>query len=255
LVVHGSLLAMMMWLFSKANSMTSLLCFVLVGGLIVATSFSALARKRAVVNLLVATMLVAVALPLFLSTGTGLLKAVGRDATLTGRTDVWKDALAVDTSPILGAGFETFWLGAPLNQPGSTRSWHVNEAHNGYLEVYLNLGLIGVMLLAAVIVTGYRNALAWLRREPEAGSLMLAFFVVELVYSFTEAGFRMLNLVWIFFMLAALAVPRSRSAWNTVKARDSMAEAAVPELQTAPAGAYTPDEPAGRKSLSSSLCE
>ena len=211
LIVHGTLLAMVMWLFSKANSMTSLLCFMLASGLIVAISVPALARKRAVVNLLVVTVLAIVPLTLFLDTGTDLLQTVGRDATLTGRTEIWKDALAIHTSPIWGAGFESFWLGAPLDGLGSGRWWHVNEAHNGYLEVYLNLGWVGVVLLAVVIVIGYQNAIGMLRRHPEAGGLLLAYWVVGLTYSFTEAGFRMMNLVWISFLLAAIAVPK-RSA-------------------------------------------
>jgi exopolysaccharide production protein ExoQ len=205
LIVHGTLLAMAMWIFSKANSMTALLCFVLGSGVIVATSIPGLARKRVVVNLLVVTVLASAALPLFLSVGTGVLTTFGRDATLTGRTDIWTEALAAVGNPMLGAGFESFWLSGPLDEG---RSFHVNEAHNGYLELYLNLGWIGVVLLAAVIVTGYRNVNGMLRQDPEEGGLLLAFFVVGLTYSMTEAGFRMMSLGWICFLLAALAVPK-----------------------------------------------
>ena len=155
-----------------------------------------------------ATVLAVAAFPLFLDVGTGLLKSVGRDPTLTGRTEIWKEALAVDRSPILGAGFESFWLGGPLDGPTSGRWWHVNEAHNGYLEVYLNLGWVGVVLLAVVIITGYRNVMGMLRRDPEAGGLLLAYWVFGVIYSFSEAGFRMMSLVWICFQLAAIAVPK-----------------------------------------------
>jgi O-antigen ligase len=227
LIVHGTFLAMVMWLFSKANSMTSLLCFVLASCLIVATSVPALGRKRAVVNMLLATVLVIPAFPLFLDTGSGLLKTVGRDATLTGRTEIWKEVLAVETSPILGAGFESFWLAAPLDRSGW--SFHVNEAHNGYLEVYLNLGWVGVVLLAAVILTGYRNVIGLLCWDSEAGTLLFAYFVVELTYSYTEAGFRMMNTVWIFFLLAAIAVPK-RSVPQTSRAREPLVEDVIPEL-------------------------
>jgi O-antigen ligase len=228
LIVHATFLVMVLWLFSKANSMTSLLCFVLASCLIVATSVPALARKRAVVHILVATVLIVPAFPLFLDTGTGLLKTVGRDATLTGRTEIWKEVLAIDTNPILGAGFESFWLGAPLDRPGSRWSFHVNEAHNGYLEVYLNLGWVGIVLLAAVIVTSYRNVIGLLCRDSEAGTLLLAYFVVELMYSFTEAGFRMMNTVWIFFLLAAIAVPK-RSVPQTSR-REPLADDIIPEM-------------------------
>lgn len=205
LIVHGTLLAMVIWLFTKANSVTSVLCFVMASGLIAATSVPALARKRAAVNLLVAAVLAVAVLPLFLDVGTGLLTTVGRDATLTGRTDIWKEALAVDTRPILGAGFESFWLGAPLDDRGF--SFHVNEAHNGYLEVYLNLGWVGVVLLAVLIVTGYRNVIGMLHRDAEAGGLLLAFWAVGVIYSLSEAGFRPMGLIWICFLLAAIANP------------------------------------------------
>ena len=106
---------MVIWILSKANSMTSLVCFVLVSGVLAATSVPALARRRVVVNLLVATVLLAAALPLFLNV-TGLLEILGRDASLTGRTEIWQEALALDRNPILGAGFESFWLGPRLDR-------------------------------------------------------------------------------------------------------------------------------------------
>jgi exopolysaccharide production protein ExoQ len=236
LIVHGTLLAMAMWLFSKANSMTALLCFVLASGLIVATSTPALARRRAVVNLLVATVVAVAAIPLFLGMGTGLLAAVGRDATLTGRTEIWKEALAVDTRPFLGAGFESFWLGGPLDGPTSGRWWHVNEAHNGYLELYLNLGWVGVALFAVVIVTGYRNVTRMLLLDSEVGGLRLAYWVIGVVYSFSEAGFRMMSLPWILFLMATIAVPE-RSAQKISGAR-----AAVPP----PSGVHAVRRPGAR---------
>lgn len=60
--------------------------------------------------------------------------------------------------------------------------------------------LAGVALLAVVIMTGYRNAIATFRREPEMGRLGLAYFTVGVAYSFTEAGFRMMSRVWFSFV-------------------------------------------------------
>ena len=53
-----------------------------------------------------------------------------------------------------------------------------------------------------MVVSGYRNALIALRREPNDGSLRLAFLTASLIYSMTEAGFRMLSPVWFVFLLA-----------------------------------------------------
>jgi len=74
-----------------------------------------------------------------------LLQTMGRNPTLTGRTEVWKAILPFAQNPIFGSGYESFWLGDRLvtigqmiNSPG------IQEAHNGYLEIYLNLGWIGL---------------------------------------------------------------------------------------------------------------
>jgi exopolysaccharide production protein ExoQ len=253
LIAHGVLLAMVLWLFWRANSMTSLACFTLASGVMVAVSLPALARKRNIAHLLVAAVVTMGFVALFLDSGGDMVRALGRDPSLTGRTEIWREALKIDENPLFGTGFESFWLGPRLEKMWSLHWWHPNEAHNGYLEVYLNLGWTGVALLAGVIVAGYRNAIAMLRRDPQIGRLGLAFVVVELIYSFTEAGFRTMNLVWICFLLAAVAVPRSRSAWNTLKVRNAMSETAVPEWHTAEGAGKSRE--AQYKSLSSSLCD
>jgi hypothetical protein len=61
-------------------------------------------------------------------------------------------------NPIFGAGYGGFWLGERLD-----RFWAMYptsppiQAHNGYIEVYLNLGLIGLILIASVLLSGLRT--------------------------------------------------------------------------------------------------
>ena len=47
--------------------------------------------------------------------------------------------------------------------------WHPNQAHNGYYEQYLNLGILGLVTLAAMIVAGYRKARKEMLVDPPAG--------------------------------------------------------------------------------------
>ncbi len=107
-------------------------------------------------------------------------------------------------NPIIGVGFESFWLGSRLNEVWSRLSqyMHVNEAHNGYIEIYLNLGWIGVVFIAAILISSYRAAVAAFRRDARFGGLMLAYVAAAACYGVTEAGFRMLNPIWIFLLLA-----------------------------------------------------
>jgi O-antigen ligase len=211
LLAHGVILVMVGWLFWKANSMTSLACFLLASCLLLATHFRSVARRPAAVHFMVAAVIGVCVSTLFLGLGTGALETIGRNSTLTDRTSIWAMVLGMGTNPLLGTGFESFWLGPRLESMWNAYSWGPGEAHNGYIEIYLNLGWIGVVLLAGVIVTGYQTVLAAFHRKLPTWNLVLAYFVVGVVYNFTEAAFfRMMAPAWILFLLAITRTPEIR---------------------------------------------
>jgi len=212
LIAQGVLLLMVLWLFRAANSMTSLACFLLASSVIATITLRSLARKRALVHLLVVAVLTVASFALFFDGGGDILEMMGRERTLTGRTDLWKELISMNQNPLVGTGFESFWLGQRREELAKIYWWRPNEAHNGYLEVYLNLGWIGVALIALVIATGYANVVNALRRDPESGAIRLGYFVAGIAYSFTEAAFRVLNPVWILFILAIVAVPKPNAS-------------------------------------------
>jgi O-antigen ligase len=207
LIAQAVLLLMMLWLFWMAGSMTSLACFLMATGLIAATNLSFVRRKPWVVHVLVAAIITVSFSALFLNAGGDLLQTVGRDPTLTGRTEIWSLVLGMTRNPMVGTGFESFWLGERLEKIWSVYWWHPNEAHNGYLELYLNLGWIGVTLFAIVLITGYRNVIRAFRRDPDLGSLGVAYFVVAVAYNFTESATKAFNPVWITFLMSIVALP------------------------------------------------
>jgi O-antigen ligase len=207
LMANGVAIAMVVWLFMRAHSMTSLACFLVAIGLIIATGFP-LARRMSVVHLLVSSVLLVCVAVLFLGAGGGVLGMMGRDSSLTGRTAIWQKILAIADHPWLGTGYESFWLGDRLRTIAAT--YHgINQAHNGYIEIFLNLGWIGVLLLGVVLATGYRNIVVAFRRDRGAAQLRLAYFVVGIVMNFTEASFKMMSPVWLLFLLAIMAIPRA----------------------------------------------
>jgi exopolysaccharide production protein ExoQ len=206
LIAHWIVLLTALWLLWEANSVTSNACFLLAGFVMaVLMHWPRLARKPAVVHMLVATVVLGAFCVLFLGIGSDLLKSAGRDSTLTGRYDIWHLAIGLDTNPLLGTGYESFWLGPRLEAVRKIYPNHVNQVHNGYLEVFLNVGWVGVTLLAVVIFTGYRRIVAAVVRRSVATDLCLAYFVVAVIYNFTEGGFKMMYPIWIFFLLATIA--------------------------------------------------
>jgi exopolysaccharide production protein ExoQ len=214
LVAISIVFAMILYLVLVVDSQTALACFLMADLLIVVTALGPVFRKPVFLSILVAAMLTVSFCVLFLGIGGGALSALGRDASLTGRTEVWQTVLPYAKNAWIGAGYENFWIGERL-QLFNRLLGGLNQAHNGYIEIYLNLGWVGLVLLGAIIVTGYRNVMKGMRTSPETSRLKLAFFFICLVYNFTEASFKMQSPVWIFFLWAALAAPDASRALKT----------------------------------------
>jgi O-antigen ligase len=114
--------------------------------------------------------------------------------------------LSQHTNPLFGTGFESFWLGSRLEAVWNMSVQGIQEAHNGYIELYLNLGWVGLLLLGWLIVSGYRKAFTAFRDDASEGRLRLGSLTAALIFSLTEAGFRMLSPIWFVFLLAIAGV-------------------------------------------------
>jgi len=214
LVALGAVLAMVVWLLWMCNSMTSICTLSMASIVMLLSTRPAFHRRPVLVHMLIAALLFVTIYGLFFQSSGGLIESLGRNPTLTGRTDVWRMVLSVPNNRLLGAGYESFWLGPRLEEmwqafPG----FLINEAHNGFIEILLTLGWIGEVLLGVLIVTGYRNVNDCFRRDRDFGSLRMALFLPVIVTGMTEAAFRMMGPPWIVFLLASAApIPALRKA-------------------------------------------
>ena len=207
LVAIGTVFGMVIWLLWMCNSLTSICALTMAGALMLLSARSAF-RRPLFVHLFVVAMLSTSAYALFFQSSGALVQDLGRDPSLSGRKDsIWAAVLSIPVNPVVGAGYETFWMGSRLEKVQSVTGQDTNEAHNGYIEMYINLGWVGVTMLALLIVSGYWNVIGAYRRDHDAGSLRLAFFLGTLIVGFTEVAFRMLDPTWTFFLLATAAVP------------------------------------------------
>jgi O-antigen ligase len=217
LIAHGINLLIAVGLVVRADSMTSLSSMALAGAVMIVSS-TRLARRRPAVLAAAVIFAVGVAsFTLFIDSGGGLLQEIGRNPTLTGRTKIWQAVLAQPINPLIGAGFESFWMGNRMQSVWDLSQVGIQQAHDGYLELYLNLGWIGLTLLGVLIVTGYRNGFALFRRDAQAGRLRISLLTAAAVFAFTEAGFRMLSPDWFGFLLAVTAIPAIALRQQVVK--------------------------------------
>ena len=139
-----------------------------------------------------------------------IIRTMGRDMTLTGRTEIWSDVFKVASrSPVIGVGYGAFWIGRLANIPWSENlTWALGQAHNGYVDTYLQLGWVGVGLLTAVILSSIRKIVRSFPIDFEYGRFRMTFFLVILFVNITESTFlRGDHNMWFLFLLAALSVP------------------------------------------------
>jgi exopolysaccharide production protein ExoQ len=210
--VNVCFMLMTLWLLNLADSATAKVCLV-VGCLVIAMGHGKwVDRNPARLKVLVPLSLCLYVIAHYVFQLSDMVsQAVGRDSTFTGRSDLWTDLLRVDINPILGTGYESFWLGERLQRIWERHPFRPNQAHNGYLEVYLNLGLLGLLLLAAVLAFSYRTICRRLDSRASLASLGLAMWTILLIYNNTEAAFKS-QLLWLMFLLVGIAIPGNAEA-------------------------------------------
>jgi exopolysaccharide production protein ExoQ len=134
-----------------------------------------------------AIFLIGASLP-FLGTSpvSGISGILGRDATLTSRTDIWETLrpFAVEM-PVFGHGYGGFWTERAIAIAD------VNEAHNGYLEVVLILGVSGLVLLFGFLISYCRHVHRSLALDHDAQWAIFGFclLIMLVLHEATEASF------------------------------------------------------------------
>ena len=205
-------LLMAVWLLAVANSATSLLCTVLALVIYLGTGMKFLKHRLQKVPLY-ALAIAAAWFPL--DAGLGITELVvtslGRDMTFTGRSDAWEIVLATDINPLLGAGFKSFWAGERMAQLWTVLP-DIVQAHNGYLETYLNLGLLGVFFLVMMLVSGFRKIYQHLAVGDDFSRIRLTFWIVVVIYNFSETAFSNLFLLWFITLLVVVGMPEGAEA-------------------------------------------
>ncbi len=116
------------------------------------------------------------------STVAGFTSALGRDSTLTGRTEIWASLLPdIARQPILGYGFSGFWTMERIAEH------EIGEAHNGYLDVWLQLGFVGLLFTAAFLLSYARKAHQTLQIDFDWGTFCLCFLLMTITESIADS--------------------------------------------------------------------
>jgi O-antigen ligase len=170
-------------------------------------------------------MIASLALPVGQPIVAGIAAAIGKDPSLNGRTNVWASiAEALYKRPVLGYGFHAFWLGL-AGESGKIMTsgrWYPGFAHNGFLEIWLELGIVGVVGMSVITV---RNMIVGIRQlkvdYTEQNCWYICITVITVICNLAEGTLlSAANLSWMIFVIAwvGLANERKRSRHRTVVA-------------------------------------
>ncbi|MEL6815012.1 MAG: O-antigen ligase [Cyanobacteria bacterium J06598_3] len=146
-----------------------------------------------------------------------VLAALGKDITLSGRTEFWPFILEnIAQRPWLGYGYHTFWLNGWEGYAANVwvhlpRGFEPPHAHNGFLDILLSLGWVGFgIFLAGFIRFGWR-AFRWARTHPTAEGLVpLLFMTFMVLVNLTESVWLGDDLMWVCYSTLGLVIAKQQ---------------------------------------------
>jgi exopolysaccharide production protein ExoQ len=167
-----------------------------------------------------------------------LLGLIGKDETLTGRTDIWIElAAAIEQKPALGYGYLAFWGldSEPRYWLEKAVAWNAPSGHNGWLDLAISLGFIGVALFAIeVAATTWRGARLALRSP--AGVFALGFLAQFMLFAMSESIILAQNsILWATFAFVSAKLALGRESAIAQSQTPQRAAPSVGPASTAPA--------------------
>ncbi|TFC36644.1 O-antigen ligase family protein [Cryobacterium sp. TMT2-14] len=153
-----------------------------------------------------------------------LLALLGKSADLTGRLDIWRSVAGLAAErPVFGWGWVSYW--APWVEPfeglAVRRGVVYLQAHNAWLDVWLQLGVLGLIIFAAAVfstlwrcwflaVDRPRRALA--DTEPYAASALLPLLLLVALIAQSLAESRILiESGWLLLVVLAVITKRQQA--------------------------------------------
>src|SRR5450830_384022 len=149
-----------------------------------------------------------------------------KSTDLTGRTDIWRLVLLeVQRHPVFGIGYGAFWLGegSPSQMIINALHWIPLQAHNGYLDILNELGIVGLVIMAGVFVFHIRNLIKLTRIDREEAAIHWAMLILILISNLSESEvFRGVLFQNIFFIYSSTAISARLTLHRMEQARQDL---------------------------------
>jgi len=154
-----------------------------------------------------------------------ILRYFGRDLTLTGRTGLWDIVIEmIQQRPWLGYGYSGFWLGWEGDSAyvWMVTFWQPPNSHNGFLDVTLDIGLIGLGLVLLSFITRFYRALPYhMSSQGWENDWPLLYLFYLVLCNLTETTLLDHNsFFWTLFIAMGFSLPKPKVAEQRSRFRE-----------------------------------
>jgi O-antigen ligase len=174
-----------------SRSATSLFVCVLVVAGMPLWHWARLKRSQRLLVCLITLLIVPLAIYFIAGNADLLIRVLGRDATLTGRTEIWAKVWPFfEKHPVLGYGYDAFWTGLKGESASVViqSGWMVPHAHNGFLDLGLSLGAVGLGVFLGVWVYSLLKGIRFIRlQSAPIGLWPVSFLVFFILHNISES--------------------------------------------------------------------
>jgi len=147
------------------------------------------------------------------------LDLLGRDVTLTGRTGLWGAVVdAISARWLLGYGYGTFWAetGGPSASVAAHVGWDPAHAHNGFLDLWLDVGMVGCAVLSVGLAKAlYRGGRLALNARYLVDLWPAIFLLFILLYNCVESALLRRNVFWVLYVATVTTLSRAPGKVST----------------------------------------
>lgn len=162
--------------------------------------------------ILIASLIVAI----IASNADAIFNSFGRDATISGRTLIWPLLInKIQERPWLGYGYDTFWKGGWEGEVADIwraliAGFEPPHAHNGFLEICLDIGFLGLAIFVIWFVFSFLRSLAWLHKNQTIEGIAPIILLIHiLLLSLTESYLMRGNIYWLIYVTMTLSIYRN----------------------------------------------
>ncbi len=143
-----------------------------------------------------------------------LVNLLGKDLTLTGRTELWAAVInKIQERPLLGYGYSGFWQGWEGESAFVLQlvGWDAPNGHNGILDLWVDLGFLGVTVFLLGFFINFIRGMRWAQLTKTAEPIFLLQYLTFMAID-SQASTNLLiqnDIFWVLYVAMSFSIPRS----------------------------------------------